>query len=78
MQFSDRLKSALNAVSQDVAADLEEPYRSNPEAVAEISMDAGRLGLSGFNMEQDEVRALIDIYGYNEVLKEAANHVSVW
>lgn len=72
MKLSDDLITALQQTSNQIAGDA---GTSDPEAVAELCVDASRMELYGYREAQVEARLLIDRYGYGEFLKEAAKHV---
>lgn len=72
MIFSDNLINALGAVSNDIAGDA---GTSDPEAVAELCVDASRMEMFGHPEAQKEASALIREFDYSSFLKEAAKHV---
>lgn len=72
MVFSDDLILALQSTSTAIGGDA---GTSDPEAVAELCVDAGRMEIYGYKEAQEEARSLISEFGYSEFLKEAANHV---
>lgn len=72
MVFSDTLISALQATSNQIAGDA---GTSDAIAVAELCVDASRMEIYGYKEAQQEASDLISEFGYDEFLKEAANHV---
>lgn len=72
MIFSDNLITALQQVSNQIAGDA---GTSDPEAVAELCVDASRLEIFGHPEAQKEASELIQEGDYSEFLKEAAKHV---
>lgn len=72
MKLSDKLITALEATSEQIAGDA---GTSDPEAIAELCVDASRMEIYGYEEAQDEASRLISEFGYGEFLKEAAKHV---
>ena len=75
MEFSKELKSALNAVSQEIAPDAK---WADGEEMAELCVDASRMEMAGYKAEQDEASRLIREHSYGDFLKEAAKHVATY
>lgn len=76
MTFSQELKRQLNALSQDIAADM--PRGSTAEEIAEVCLDANRLTTAGYPELDAEASAFREEHGYDNLLAEAAKHVSVY
>lgn len=72
MIFSDELINALLDVSNQISPDS---GTTDPLCIAELCVDADRLSSFGHPEAQEEARSLINEHGYDEFLKEAANHV---
>ena len=74
--FSKELQDALNALSQDIGADM--PDDSDAEEIAEVCLDANRLSMHGYKAEDEEASAFNKKHGYPALLKEGAKYVSTW
>jgi len=74
--FSKELQDALNALSQDIAADM--PHDADAEEIAEVCMDASRLTMAGHPDLDAEVSRFNNKFGYTALLKEGAKYVSTW
>jgi len=71
--FSEELKSAIQICSGQFAGDIEVESDEDFAAVlAEVTLDAGRLGLAGYVEEQKELAGLIETKSWSEVCSEAA------
>lgn len=73
MEFSQDLKDALHAVSQDVVPNLHRKDRGDSEIVAEVCIDM--LETLGHRAAYKEFQELVASHGYDDVLVEAAKHV---
>jgi hypothetical protein len=77
--FSSVLVNAINQVNQDVAYEIHfGGIRSSAKRrliLAETCLDARRMTMSGMPEADAEVDRLVKEFGYDAVLKEAANHV---
>jgi hypothetical protein len=75
IEFSEKTRRALYQVASYCAQDMESEYASDPEVVAETSMDAGRLTTNGFPEADKEISGLVEKFGYDAVLAAAAKIV---
>lgn len=75
VKFTKNLRYAINVVSQAILPDIDTDDR---EEIAECTIDADRLAIYGYAKENEEVRLLVKIHGYEAVLKEAVKCVTLW
>lgn len=75
------LVDALQAVNMDVACDVTfeggESYQQQLEIIAETCLDGGRMTMYGYHDADADFKRLVEVHGYDLVLKAAAEIVSV-
>lgn len=78
MQMSEALQRAIQQVSQEIVSDMEPGDRSDAAIVAEVTLDASRLAISGHVEANIEMKDLVQKHGWDAVKKEAEKHVTLY
>lgn len=74
--FSKTLKNAIRDVSGMIAGELQVGEDEDFILIlAETTLDAGRLAMNGHREAQEELRSLLDMSSWDEVLEEAKKYV---
>lgn len=74
--FSETLKNAICDVSGMIAGELQVGEDEDFILIlAETTLDAGRLAMNGHREAQEELRSLLDMSSWDEVLEEAKKYV---
>lgn len=74
--FSETLKNAIRDVSGMIAGELQVGEDEDFILIlAETTLDAGRLAMNGHREAQEELRSLLDMSSWDEVLEEAKKYV---
>lgn len=67
--ISEKTKQAIISVAESCGADMDYADYCDPAIMAEVVLDAGRLGMAGHTEAQEEVRALIAKHSWWAVLR---------
>lgn len=72
MKISDTLKRAIQQVSAECSYDLEvEDGEDFAYCLAEVTLDAGRLGMFGHEDAQGELEKLLEEFDFSTICEEA-------
>lgn len=75
ISFTTETIQAIKTVSGHLLPDMDDEGARDPEIMAEVTLDAGRLSFNGFKEADEEIKQLIDKHGWDRVLQEVTKHV---